>query len=57
VTRVVGVALGAQIAGAILGAGPNLPPESAFTTGFVIAGLTTALSLLIIRVMKKGTQS
>jgi MFS family permease len=61
VTRVVGVALGAQIAGAILGAGTDpatdLPTEPAFTTGFVVAGLTTALSLLIVRVMKKGTQS
>ncbi|GAA2171593.1 MULTISPECIES: MFS transporter [Glycomyces] len=61
VTRVVGVALGAQIAGAILGAGTDpvtdLPTEPAFTTGFVIAGLTTALALLIVRVMKKGTQS
>jgi MFS family permease len=61
VTRVVGVALGAQIAGAILGAGTDpvtdLPTEPAFTTGFVIAGLTTVLALLIVRVMKKGTQS
>jgi MFS family permease len=61
VTRVVGVALGAQIAGAILGAGTDpvtdLPNEPAFTTGFVIAGVTTVLALLIVRVMKKGTQS
>jgi MFS family permease len=59
VTRVVGVALGAQIAGAILGAGTDpvsdLPTESAFATGFVAAGVTVALSLLVVRVMKKGT--
>jgi MFS family permease len=61
VTRVVGVALGAQIGGAILDAGTDpvsgLPTEPAFTTGFVIAGVTTALSLLVVRIMKKGNQS
>lgn len=59
VTRVVGVALGAQVASVILDAGTDtvtdLPTESAFTSGFVIAGVTAALSLLVVRVMKKGT--
>ncbi|MCD0445766.1 MFS transporter [Glycomyces sp. A-F 0318] len=61
VTRVVGVALGAQIAGAILTAGTDpvsdLPTESAFTTGFATAGVIAALSLLVVRAMKKGTQA
>ncbi|WP_326794366.1 MFS transporter [Streptomyces sp. NBC_01808] len=59
VTRVVGVALGAQIAGAILdaGAGPaGLPAESAFTTGFAVAGVVAALSLLAVRITKKGAR-
>lgn len=61
VTRVVGVALGAQLGGVILDAGTDratdLPAESAFTTGFVTAGVIAALSLLIVRAMKKGTQA
>nr|WP_206440192.1 MFS transporter [Streptomyces scabichelini] len=60
VTRVVGVALGAQIGGAILDAGADpsgLPPESAFVTGFVVAGLVAALSLLFVRITKKGVQA
>jgi predicted MFS family arabinose efflux permease len=52
VTRVVGVALGAQVAGAILDAGADprtgLPGESAFVTGFGTAGLIAALSLLVV---------
>ncbi|THV39816.1 MFS transporter [Glycomyces buryatensis] len=61
VTRVVGIALGAQIGAAILGAGTDpvsgLPAESAFATSFVIAGVIAALSLLVVRVMKKGTRA
>ncbi|GAB3482248.1 MFS transporter [Amycolatopsis cihanbeyliensis] len=61
VTRVVGVALGAQCAGAILAAGTDpvsgRPTESVFVTGFAIAGVVAALSLLVVRVMKKGTQA
>ncbi|SDL79277.1 Major Facilitator Superfamily protein [Glycomyces sambucus] len=61
VTRVVGVAIGAQIAGAILEAridpASDLPNESAFTTGFAIAGVITALSLLAVRIMKKGARA
>ena len=61
VTRVIGVALGAQVAGAILdaGAGPTtgLPTETAFATGFAVAGLVAALSLLVVRMTKKGTHA
>ncbi|MFD0418879.1 MFS transporter [Streptomyces sp. NPDC127108] len=60
VTRVIGVAIGAQVGGAILDAGADpttgLPSESAFTAGFVVAGLVAALSLLVVRITKKGTQ-
>jgi MFS family permease len=59
VTRVIGVALGVQIGGAILAAGADPmtghPTESAFATGFAIAGLVAALSLLVVRITKKGT--
>ncbi|AXK35573.1 MFS transporter [Streptomyces armeniacus] len=60
VTRVVGVALGAQVGGAILDAAADssgMPPESAFVTGFVVAGLVAALSLLFVRFTKKGAQA
>ncbi|MCX5257271.1 MFS transporter [Streptomyces canus] len=61
VTRVIGVALGVQIGGAILDAGAHpvtgLPSETAFFTGFVTAGLVAALSLLVVRTTKKGTQA
>ncbi|GHE59887.1 MFS transporter [Streptomyces longispororuber] len=58
VTRVIGVALGAQVGAALLDAGADpvtgLPAESAFATGFAVAGLVSALSLLVVRVTKKG---
>ncbi|RMB84743.1 MFS transporter [Streptomyces shenzhenensis] len=61
VTRVVGYAVGAQVSGAILTAGTpsgsDVPAESAFVTGFVIAGAVTALSLLVTRTMSKGVKS
>jgi predicted MFS family arabinose efflux permease len=61
VTRVIGVALGAQIAGAILDAGAEpvtgRPAESAFVTGFAVAGLVATLSLLVVRVTRKGVQA
>ncbi|MFJ8752418.1 MFS transporter [Streptomyces sp. NPDC102441] len=61
VTRVIGAALGAQIGGAVLDSGADplsgLPAESAFTTGFAVAGLVAALSLLIVRITKKGAQA
>lgn len=58
VTRVLGYAVGAQLSGAILTAatpsGSDIPAESAFVTGFVIAGSVTALSLFVVRSMNKG---
>ncbi|WP_030562805.1 MFS transporter [Streptomyces aureocirculatus] len=62
VTRVIGVALGVQIGGAILDAGADsttgLPTESAFATAFAVAGTVAALSLLIVRITKnKGAQA
>ena len=61
VTRVIGTALGSQIAGAILDAGTDpvtgLKAESSFATAFVVAGLVAALSLLVVRITtKEGTQ-
>ncbi|MCF1593076.1 MFS transporter [Streptomyces muensis] len=60
VTRVIGFASGAQVSGAFLAAGTHPgaedPVESAFVTGFVIAGAVTALSLLAVRTMSKGVK-
>ncbi|MFJ8603007.1 MFS transporter [Streptomyces shenzhenensis] len=60
VTRVVGYAVGSQVSGAILTAGTpsgsDVPAESAFVTGFVMAGAVTALSLLVTRTMSKGVK-
>ncbi|MCX4966828.1 MFS transporter [Streptomyces sp. NBC_00654] len=60
VTRVIGYAVGVQVSGAILTAGTpsgsDVPAESAFVTGFVIAGAVTALSLLVARTMSKGVK-
>lgn len=60
VTRVLGYAVGVQVSGAILTAGTpsgsDVPAESAFVTGFVIAGTVTALSLLVARTMSKGAK-
>ncbi|MFI6704216.1 MFS transporter [Streptomyces sp. NPDC050509] len=61
VTRVIGIALGVQIGGAILAAGSDpvtgLPAESAFATGFALAGLVAALSLLVVRITRKEAQA
>ncbi|QUI29884.1 MFS transporter [Streptomyces alfalfae] len=61
VTRVLGYAVGVQASGAILTAGTpsgsDVPAESSFVTGFVIAGVVTALSLLVIRTMSKGAKA
>ncbi|WAP53736.1 MFS transporter [Streptomyces sp. S465] len=61
VTRVIGVAGGSQVAGAILDAGAlpgtGRPAESAFVTGFAVAGLVAALSLLVVRITKKEVQA
>ncbi|WP_405576629.1 MFS transporter [Streptomyces sp. NBC_01092] len=60
VTRVIGFAVGVQVSGAILTAGTpsgsDVPAESAFVTGFVIAGVVTALCLLVARSMSKGVE-
>lgn len=57
VTRVIGVAVGVQVGGAILAAGADpvtdQPIESAFVLGFAVAGLVAALSLLVVRITKK----
>ncbi|MFE0533413.1 MFS transporter [Streptomyces nigra] len=61
VTRVIGVAVGAQLAAALLGAGADpvtgAPSESAFATGFAVAALTAALSLIVVRLTRKGARS
>ncbi|MEU1347657.1 MFS transporter [Streptomyces sp. NPDC005795] len=61
VTRVIGFAVGVQASGALLTAatpaGSDVPDESAFVTGFVIAGTVTALSLLVARTMRKGVKA
>ncbi|MFE6741457.1 MFS transporter [Streptomyces tubercidicus] len=60
VTRVIGYAVGVQVSGAILTAGTppgsDVPAESAFVTGFVIAAALTTLSLLVVRTMSKGAK-
>ncbi|KAF2775017.1 MFS transporter [Streptomyces sp. OM5714] len=57
VTRVIGYAVGVQVSGAILTAGTpsgsDIPAESSFVTGFVMAGVVMALSLLVVRSMGK----
>jgi predicted MFS family arabinose efflux permease len=61
VTRVIGIALGAQLGGAILDAradpATGLPAESAFVTGFAVAGLVAALAPLVVRLTKKGARA
>jgi MFS family permease len=58
VTRVLGMAVGGMLGGVLLAAGTpsssDVPAESAFVIGFVIAGAVTALSLLVTRTMRKG---
>ncbi|XRQ09161.1 MFS transporter [Actinomadura welshii] len=59
VVRVLGFAAGAQVSGAFLTAGTpegsDVPAESAFVIGFVIAAAVTALSLLAIRRLGNGS--
>ncbi|GAA4722785.1 Major Facilitator Superfamily protein [Promicromonospora umidemergens] len=61
VVRLVGAVLGGQIAGSVLAAGidpaSGEPAESAFVTGFVVAGLVAVLSLLVVRHLKKGAEA
>ncbi|MFC8128399.1 MFS transporter [Streptomyces sp. NPDC057302] len=60
VTRVLGFAVGVQVSGAILTAatpsGSDVPAESAFVVGFLIAAAVTALSLFVARTMSKGVK-
>ncbi len=61
VTRVIGIALGVQIGGAILDAGADPstggPSESAFVAGFAVAGLVAALSLIVVRINRTGART
>ncbi|PAN03093.1 MFS transporter [Streptomyces sp. Alain-F2R5] len=60
VTRVLGSAVGGMLGGALLTAGTSsgseVPAESAFTAGFLIAGVVAVLSLLVVRTMNKGVK-
>lgn len=60
VSRVLGYAVGGQLAGALLTAatpsGSEVATESAYVTGFVIAGVVTSLALFITRTMPKGVK-
>lgn len=60
VTRVLGSAVGGMLGGALLTAGTpsgsDVPAESAFVTGFLIAGVVALLSLLVVRTMSKGAK-
>ncbi|MFH8975467.1 MFS transporter [Streptomyces sp. NPDC017890] len=60
VSRVLGYAVGGQLGGALLTAatpsGSDVAAESAYVTGFVIAGTVTALALLVTRTMSKGVK-
>ncbi|MFJ4683014.1 MFS transporter [Streptomyces sp. NPDC091377] len=60
VTRVLGFAVGVQISAALLTAatpsGSEVPAESGFVTGLVLAGAVLALSLLVVRTMNKGVK-
>ncbi|MEV0259949.1 MFS transporter [Streptomyces sp. NPDC050617] len=61
VTRVIGVAIGAQAGGAILAAGADpttgRPTESAFVIGFALTGVVAALSLLVVRMTHKTPET
>jgi len=58
--KVVGSAVGGQVAGGLLTMGSSsaadVPAESGFVAGFLIAGVVTALSLLGVRSITKGVQ-
>lgn len=61
VTRVLGMASGGMVAGVLLAAGTpsgsDVAAESSYITGFVIAGVVTALALLVTRTMHKGVKA
>lgn len=60
VTRVLGSAVGGMLGGTLLTSrtlpGSDVPTESAFSTGFLIAGVVAVLSLLVVRTMSKGVK-
>ncbi|HEX6342366.1 MFS transporter [Umezawaea sp.] len=61
VSRVLGMASGGMFAGVLLAAGTpsgsDVAAESSYTTGFVIAGVVTALALLVTRTTHKGVKA
>ncbi|WP_433716108.1 MFS transporter [Nocardia sp. CA-084685] len=61
VTRVLGMSVGGMLGGVLLAAGTpsgtNIPAESAFVTGFLIAGAITALALPVTHTMRKGVEA
>ncbi|MFG2686632.1 MFS transporter [Streptomyces sp. NPDC048405] len=58
VSRVLGYAVGGQLGGALLTAatpsGSEVAAESAYVTGFVVAGVVTSLALFVTRTLRKG---
>ncbi|MEV0353893.1 MFS transporter [Nonomuraea sp. NPDC050680] len=61
VTRVLGMASGGMFGGVLLAAGTpsgsDVAAESSYITGFVIAGVVTALALFVTRTMHKGVKA
>jgi MFS family permease len=61
VTRVLGMASGGMLAGVLLAAGTpagsDVAAESSYIAGFVIAGVVTALALLVTRTTGKGVKA
>lgn len=61
VTRVLGSAVGGMLGGALLTAGTpsgsDVPAESAFVTGFLIAGVVAALCLLVVRTLHRSAHT
>ncbi|MFJ6571919.1 MFS transporter [Streptomyces sp. NPDC091292] len=61
VSRVLGFAVGGQLGGAFLTAatpsGSKIAAESAYVTGFLIAGVITSLALIVTRTLRKGVTS
>lgn len=60
VSRVIGSAVGGQLGGALLTAatpsGSEVAAESAYVTGFLIAGVVVSLALFVTRTMSKGVK-
>ncbi|MBO8190293.1 MFS transporter [Streptomyces oryzae] len=60
VTRVLGSAVGGMLGGVLLTSGTpsgsDVPAESAFVTGFLIAGVVAVLALPVVRTMSNGAK-